>query len=108
MRQNNRQSLRRFSRIALAITFGCSASVLLSANLAFAGTDTTFNSAVTALAGYINGSAGKLAALVALGYGLSRMATTGWSLGSVGVPIAVGLAAGVGGPIVQASVTALI
>ena len=75
---------------------------------AFAGADTTFDTAVTTVAGYINGSAGKLAALVALGYGVVRMATSGWSLGHVGVPIAVGVSAGIGGPIVQSSVTALI
>ena len=75
---------------------------------AFAGADTTFDTAVTTVAGYINGSAGKLAALVSLGYGVIRMATSGWSLGHVGVPIAVGTAAGIGGPIVQSSVTALI
>ena len=81
---------------------------LVLAHPAFAGTDNTFNTAVTTLSGYINGSAGKLAALVALGYGVIRMATDGWSVGNVGVPVAVGLAAGIGGPIVQASVTALI
>ena len=75
---------------------------------AFAGADTTFDTAVTTVAGYINGSAGKLAALVSLGYGVIRMATSGWSLGHVGVPIAVGIAAGIGGPIVQSSVTAII
>ena len=75
---------------------------------ALAGADTTFDTAVTTVAGYINGSAGKLAALVSLGYGVIRMATSGWSLGHVGVPIAVGTAAGIGGPIVQSSVTALI
>lgn len=75
---------------------------------ALAGADTTFDTATTTVAGYINGSAGKLAALVALGYGVVRMATSGWSLGHVGVPIAVGVSAGIGGPIVQSSVTALI
>lgn len=75
---------------------------------AFAGGDTTFDTAVTTVAGYINGSAGKLAALTSLAYGVVRMATSGWSLGHVGVPIAVGVAAGIGGPIVQSSVTALI
>ncbi|WP_036767428.1 membrane protein [Parvularcula oceani] len=75
---------------------------------ALAGTDTTFDTATSTVAGYINGSAGKLAALVALGYGVIRMATSGWSLGHVGVPIAVGISAGIGGPIVQSSVTAII
>ncbi|MEL7322567.1 MAG: hypothetical protein AAFN03_11290 [Pseudomonadota bacterium] len=75
---------------------------------AFAGADTTFDTAVTTVAGYINGSAGKLAALTSLAYGVVRMATSGWSLGHVGVPISVGVAAGIGGPIVQSSVTALI
>lgn len=75
---------------------------------AFAGADTTFDTAVTTVTGYINGSAGKLAALVSLGYGIVRMATSGWSLGHVGVPIAVGVSAGIGGPIVQSSVTALV
>lgn len=75
---------------------------------AMAGADATFDTAVTTVSGYINGSAGKLAALVSLGYGVIRMATSGWSLGHVGVPIAVGTAAGIGGPIVQSSVTAII
>lgn len=82
--------------------------VWLAAGPALAGADTTFDEAVTTVAGYINGSAGKLAALIALGYGVVRMATSGWSLGHVGVPIAVGVSAGIGGPIVQSSVTALI
>ncbi|MEM1019900.1 MAG: hypothetical protein AAGJ09_05350 [Pseudomonadota bacterium] len=84
------------------------ALLYIAAAPAFAGADTTFDTAVTTVAGYINGSAGKLAALVSLGYGVIRMATSGWSLGHVGVPIAVGTAAGIGGPIVQSSVTALI
>lgn len=99
------------SALVHVLVFGLAAFFifnLVTSNPAHAGTDTTFNTAVTALASYINGSAGKLAALVALGYGVIRMATDGWSIGNVGVPIAVGLAAGVGGPIVQASVTALI
>ncbi len=75
---------------------------------ALAGADATFDTAVTTVAGYINGSAGKLAALTSLAYGVVRMATSGWSLGHVGVPIAVGVAAGIGGPIVQSSVTAVI
>lgn len=75
---------------------------------AFAGADGTFDAAVTTVAGYINGSAGKLAALASLAYGMVRMATAGWSLGHVGVPISVGVIAGIGGPIVQSSVTALI
>ena len=46
--------------------------------------------------------------LVSLAYGVVRMATSGWSLGHVGVPMAVGVAAGIGGPIVQSSVSAII
>ena len=76
-------------------------ATLIAVAPAFAGADTT-------VAGDINGSAGKLAALASLGYGIVRMATAGWSLGHVGVPITVGVAAGIGGPIVQSSVTALI
>ena len=83
-------------------------ATIIAAAPAFAGADTTFDAAVTTVAGYINGSAGKLAALASLGYGIVRMATAGWSLGHVGVPITVGVAAGIGGPIVQSSVTALI
>ncbi|MEM9093937.1 MAG: hypothetical protein AAGC62_03030 [Pseudomonadota bacterium] len=90
---------------ALLMLFAC---LWFVAGPASAGADTTFDTAVTTVAGYINGSAGKLAALVSLGYGVIRMATSGWSLGHVGVPIAVGTAAGIGGPIVQSSVTALI
>ena len=84
------------------------AAAAVMAAPALAGADTTFDTAVTTITGYINGSAGKLAALVSLGYGIVRMATSGWSLGHVGVPIAVGVSAGIGGPIVQSSVTALI
>ena len=91
----------------LALLAGC-ALILLFAAPALAGADATFDTAVTTVSGYINGSAGKLAALVSLGYGVVRMATSGWSLGHVGVPIAVGVAAGIGGPIVQSSVTAII
>jgi len=96
--------------IQMAVFLGLIAFAFLSvlAAPAFAGADATFDAAVTTVAGYINGSAGKLAALVSLGYGVIRMATSGWSLGHVGVPIAVGTAAGIGGPIVQSSVTALI
>jgi hypothetical protein len=84
------------------------AGVAVMAGSAMAGTDATFDTAVTTVAGYINGSAGKLAALVSLAYGVVRMATSGWSLGHVGVPMAVGVAAGIGGPIVQSSVSAII
>lgn len=97
--------------IAYIVLFFMVTTIILPfvlAEEAYAGTDNTFNAGITLLAGYINGSAGRLAALVALGYGVIRMATDGWSVGNVGVPVAVGLAAGVGGPIVQAAVTALI
>ena len=92
----------------LKVALGVAAAAAVVTVGAMAGTDTTFDTATTTVAGYLNGSAGKLAALVSLGYGVVKMSTAGWSLGHVGVPLTVGVAAGIGGPIVQSSVTATI
>lgn len=94
--------------VTAAALIATALAVLMSGELALAGTDTTFDAALNTVADYVSGSAGKLAAIVALAYGMVRMATSGWSLGHVGVPIAVGMTAGLGGPIVQSAVTAVI
>lgn len=90
------------------VALGVAAAAAVVTVGAMAGADTTFDTALTTVSGYVSGSAGKLAAMVSLGYGVVKMSTAGWSLGHVGVPLTVGIAAGIGGPIVQSSVTATI
>lgn len=86
--------------LAIASTIGVAS--------AYAGTDTTFDTALTTFTGFLEGSGGKIITLLSLVGGIIGMASGQFSLGQVAVPVGVGVAAGTGVPIVTSTVTGTI
>jgi len=86
--------------VAVAAVFG--------SELAFAGADATFNTALTKFSGFLQGSGGKIITVLSLGGGIVGLASGRFSLGQVAIPVGVGVGAGTGVPIVTAAVTATI
>lgn len=86
--------------VALAATFG--------SEVAMAGADTTFNTALTAFTGFLEGSGGKIITVLSLAGGIVGLASGRFSLAQVAIPVGVGVGAGTGVPIVTAAVTATI
>ena len=82
--------------------------MMLGASAAFAGTDTTFNTALTKFTDFLEGSGGKIITVMSLAGGIVALASGRFSLGQVAVPVAVGVGAGTGVPIVTSTVTATI
>ena len=82
--------------------------MMLGASAAFAGTDTTFNTALTKFTDFLEGSGGKIITVMSLAGGIVALASGRFSLGQVAVPVAVGVGAGTGIPIVTSTVTATI
>jgi conjugal transfer pilus assembly protein TraA len=90
--------------LAAALCLGAVAT----ASPVLAGADTTFNTALATFTGFVQGSGGKIVAVIAMIGGLAAMASNRFSTSQVLIPIGVGIAAGVGVPIVTSTVTALI
>ena len=82
--------------------------MVLGASAAFAGADTTFNTALTKFTDFLEGSGGKIITVMSLAGGIVALASGRFSLGQVAVPGAVGVGAGTGIPIVTSTVTATI
>ncbi|MFS0774355.1 TrbC/VirB2 family protein [Sphingomonas sp. 1P08PE] len=82
--------------------------MVLGASAAFAGADTTFNTALTKFTDFLQGSGGKVITVMSLAGGIVALASGRFSLGQVAVPVAVGVGAGTGVPIVTSTVTATI
>jgi hypothetical protein len=82
--------------------------MMLGASAAFAGADTTFNTALTKFTDFLEGSGGKIITVMSLAGGMVALASGRFSLGQVAVPVAVGVGAGTGIPIVTSTVTATI
>ena len=80
----------------------------LGASAAFAGADTTFNTALTKFTDFLEGSGGKIITVMSLAGGIVALASGRFSLGQVAGPVAVGVGAGTGIPIVTSTVTATI
>ena len=80
--------------------------MMLGASAAFAGADTTFNTALTKFTDFLEGSGGKIITVMSLAGGIVALASGRFSLGQVAVPVAVGVGAGTGVPIVTSTVTA--
>ncbi len=80
----------------------------LGSEVALAGTDTTFNTALTAFTGFLEGSGGKIITVLSLAGGIVGLASGRFSLAQVAIPVGVGVGAGTGVPIVTAAVTATI
>ena len=93
--------------LALACGIAAAASVL-GADAAFAGTDATFNTALTKFTNFLQGSGGKIITVLSLAGGIVGLASGRFSLGQVAIPVGVGVGAGTGIPIVTSTVTATI
>jgi hypothetical protein len=84
------------------------AGTVLGADAAFAGTDATFNTALTKFTNFLQGSGGKIITVLSLAGGIVGLASGRFSLGQVAIPVGVGVGAGTGIPIVTSTVTATI
>lgn len=100
--------LKRRSRILAQSVGAASVAVLLGSTTAYAGADTTFNTALTAFTGFLEGSGGKIITVLSLAGGIVGLASGRFSLAQVAIPVGVGVGAGTGVPIVTAAVTATI
>ena len=83
-------------------------AVVLLAGPAFAGTDTTFDTAFDRFTAFLEGSGGKIITVMSLAGGLIALASGRFALGQVAVPVGVGIGVGTGVPIVTSVVTAVI
>ncbi|WP_230771727.1 TrbC/VirB2 family protein [Sphingomonas sp. Leaf4] len=84
------------------------AAAALCAGPAFAGTDTTFNTALTQFTNFLSGSGGKVITVLSLAGGIVGLASGRFSIGQVAIPVGVGVGAGTGIPIVTSTVTGTI
>lgn len=82
--------------------------LLLCASAAYAGADATFGPALTKFTDFLEGSGGKIIAVMSLAGGIIGMASGRFNLGQVAIPVAVGIGVGTGVPIVTSTVTAII
>jgi conjugal transfer pilus assembly protein TraA len=94
-------------KFCVCLAFICVLALVQSTS-AFAGADATFNTALTRFTGFVQGSGGKIVAVIAMIGGLAAMASNRFSTSQILIPIGVGIAAGVGVPIVTSSITALV
>ncbi len=81
---------------------------LFGSEVAMAGADATFNTALTSFTGFLEGSGGKIITVLSLAGGIVGLASGRFSLGQVAIPVGVGVGAGTGVPIVTAAVTATV
>lgn len=102
-----KRSLFRSEYVPLLLAAAFLAFVLL-AGPAFAGTDTTFDTAFDRFTAFLEGSGGKIITIISLALGLVGMASGRFSLGQIALPVGVGIGVGTGVPIVTSTVTALI
>ena len=93
-----------------ALTQGAAilAAAMLGSSAAYAGADTTFNTALTAFTGFLEGSGGKIITVLSLAGGLIGLASGRFTLSQIAVPVGVGIGVGTGVPIVTSVVTAVI
>ena len=78
------------------------------ADVAIAGTDATFDTALAKFTDFLEGSGGKIITVLSLAGGIVALASGRFSLGQVAIPVGVGVGAGTGVPIVTSTVTATI
>jgi hypothetical protein len=81
---------------------------IIAAGPAFAGADTTFDTAFTKFSGFLQGSGGKIITLISLALGIAAMASGRFAMGQIALPVGVGIAVGTGVPIVTSTITAII
>ncbi len=93
------------------VALGCAVAAVASVagvEAALAGTDATFDTALTQFTGFLEGSGGKIITVLSLAGGIVGLASGRFSLGQVAIPVGVGVGAGTGIPIVTSTVTATI
>ncbi|MAX00638.1 hypothetical protein ACH0CP_13455 [Sphingomonas sp. 179-I 2A4 NHS] len=83
-------------------------ALLWFAGPAFAGADTTFDTALTKFTDFLEGSGGKIITVLSLAGGIVALASGRFSMGQIAIPVGVGVGAGTGIPIVTSTVTATI
>ena len=84
---------RRAETTALAV-IGAAAAAAVLATPALAGADATFNTALNAFTGFLEGSGGKIITVLSLAGGVVGLASGRFSLGQVAIPVGVGVGAG--------------
>jgi conjugal transfer pilus assembly protein TraA len=80
-------------------------AAIMGGEAALAGTDATFDTALDAFTGFLEGSGGKIITVLSLAGGVVGLASGRFSLGQVAIPVGVGVGAGTGVPIVTSTVT---
>ena len=83
-------------------------AALFGSEVAMAGADTTFNTALSSFTGFLEGSGGKIITVLSLAGGLIGLASGRFTLSQIAVPVGVGIGVGTGVPIVTSVVTAVI
>jgi conjugal transfer pilus assembly protein TraA len=103
-------TMERDTRLAALLPYLLLAAValLVLAGPAFAGTDTTFDTAFQKFSGFLEGSGGKILTLISLAGGLVGLASGRFSLAQIAIPVGVGVGVGTGIPIVTSTITAII
>jgi conjugal transfer pilus assembly protein TraA len=103
-------TMERDTRLAALVPYLLLAAValLVLAGPAFAGTDTTFDTAFQKFSGFLEGSGGKIITLISLAGGLVGLASGRFSLAQIAIPVGVGVGVGTGIPIVTSVITAVI
>lgn len=94
-------------RLAPAVA-AVAVAALAGAEMAMAGTDNTFDTALTQFTNFLEGSGGRIITVLSLAGGIVALASGRFSLGQVAIPVGVGVGAGTGVPIVTSTVTATI
>lgn len=102
LKSSGRAELAVFAIAVLAFVF------FWFAGPAFAGADTTFNTALTMFTNFLEGSGGKIITVLSLAGGIVALASGRFSMGQIAIPVGVGVGAGTGIPIVTSTVTATI
>ena len=102
LKYSGRAELSVLALIALVI------ALFLLAGPAFAGADTTFDTALTKFTDFLEGSGGKIITVLSLAGGIVALASGRFSMGQIAIPVGVGVGAGTGIPIVTSTVTATI
>ena len=93
---------------ALVLAAATAAASVMGAEVAYAGTDTTFNTALTSFTNFLPGSGGKIITVLSLAGGIVGLGSGRFSLAQIAIPVGVGVGAGTGVPIVTSTITATI
>jgi hypothetical protein len=93
---------------ALVLAAASAAATVMGAEVAYAGTDATFNTALTSFTNFLQGSGGKIITVLSLAGGIVGLGSGRFSLAQIAIPVGVGVGAGTGVPIVTSTITATI